>query len=135
MLFQEGGSLNLPACLVCLRLHWNTKESRIEVLRNASRRIECKQQSLWIAGVDEYSYGRSDIQKALAGIPAFQPWPWEGSTSFSALLSSGTACFSVAHIHLNKFGPKSSSLLGYLRTAGPKVYSRADGWSPSACCF
>jgi uncharacterized protein len=48
-------------------------ESRIDVLRNASRRIDFQQQSLWIAGVDEYSYGRSDLGKALAGIPASQP--------------------------------------------------------------
>jgi uncharacterized protein len=48
-------------------------EARIEVLRNASRRIDFQQQSLWIAGVDEYSYGRSDLRKALAGIPPSQP--------------------------------------------------------------
>jgi predicted MPP superfamily phosphohydrolase len=41
----------------------------IKVLRNASRRIDYKGESLWVAGVDEYSYGQSDISKALLNVP------------------------------------------------------------------
>jgi uncharacterized protein len=49
------------------------EKARIEVLRNTSRRIDYKGDSLWIAGVDEYSYGQSNIPKALLGIPSSQP--------------------------------------------------------------
>jgi predicted MPP superfamily phosphohydrolase len=49
------------------------EKAQIEVLRNTSRRIDHRGDSLWIAGVDEYSYGRSNIPKALFGIPSSQP--------------------------------------------------------------
>jgi predicted MPP superfamily phosphohydrolase len=49
------------------------EKAQIEVLRNTSRRIDYKGDSLWIAGVDEYSYGQSNIPKALYGIPSSQP--------------------------------------------------------------
>jgi predicted MPP superfamily phosphohydrolase len=42
---------------------------RIRVLRNASEKIENKGESIWVAGVDEYSYGQSDISRALKGVP------------------------------------------------------------------
>ncbi len=45
----------------------------IKVLRNSSGRIEHKSDSLWVAGVDEYSYGQSDIPKALKHVPSSQP--------------------------------------------------------------
>lgn len=45
----------------------------IRVLRNNSGRIEYKGHSLWVAGVDEYSYGQSDIPQALKHIPASLP--------------------------------------------------------------
>jgi len=49
------------------------EKAQIEVLRNTSRRIDYRGDSLWIAGVDEYSYGQSNIPKALFGIPSLQP--------------------------------------------------------------
>jgi uncharacterized protein len=45
----------------------------VEVLRNASSRVEHRGESLWLAGVDEYSYGQSDLSKALQGVPANAP--------------------------------------------------------------
>jgi len=45
----------------------------IRVLRNTSTRIGHGQQSLYVVGVDEYSYGQSDLDKALQGIPESTP--------------------------------------------------------------
>jgi len=45
----------------------------IKVLRNASSRLDHRGYSLWLAGVDEYSYGQSDLSKALRGIPEGSP--------------------------------------------------------------
>jgi predicted MPP superfamily phosphohydrolase len=45
----------------------------IRVLRNASSRIEYQGKSFWLAGVDEYSYGQSDLDKALRGVPSNLP--------------------------------------------------------------
>jgi uncharacterized protein len=46
---------------------------QINVLRNASARIDLKGDSLWIGGVDEYMYGQSDIQRAMRDVPRPQP--------------------------------------------------------------
>ncbi|MCI0721570.1 MAG: metallophosphoesterase [Acidobacteria bacterium] len=45
----------------------------IQVLRNASARVDYRGQSLWLSGVDEYSYGQSDVAKALHGLPSTAP--------------------------------------------------------------
>ncbi|PYV43139.1 MAG: hypothetical protein DMG06_11800 [Acidobacteria bacterium] len=47
--------------------------AQIKVLRNSAERIDFKGDSLWIAGVDEYSYGQSDIPKAMREVPLSQP--------------------------------------------------------------
>jgi predicted MPP superfamily phosphohydrolase len=47
--------------------------SRINVLRNSSAKIDLKGESLWIAGVDEYMYGQSDIARAIRDVPRSQP--------------------------------------------------------------
>lgn len=49
------------------------KKAHIEVLRNASARIDLRGEGLWIAGVDEYMYGESDIPAAMMEIPRLQP--------------------------------------------------------------
>jgi len=49
------------------------ERSQINVLRNASAKIDLKGESLWIAGVDEYMYGQSDIAKAIRNVPRSQP--------------------------------------------------------------
>ena len=49
------------------------EKAQIKVLRNSSERIDLKGDSLWIAGVDEYSYGQSDIAKAIREVPLSQP--------------------------------------------------------------
>ena len=49
------------------------EKAQIRVLRNSSERIDFKRDSLWIAGVDEYSYGQSDIPKAMREVPLSQP--------------------------------------------------------------
>ena len=41
----------------------------IQVLRNASARVNRRGQSLWLSGVDEYSYGQSDLARAFEGTP------------------------------------------------------------------
>src|SRR2546426_1379228 len=46
---------------------------QINVLRNASARIDLKGDSLWIGGVDEYMYDQSDIQRAMRDVPQRQP--------------------------------------------------------------
>jgi hypothetical protein len=45
----------------------------IRVLRNTSARIDNRGDSLWLTGVDEFSYGQSDLDKALTGIPDSLP--------------------------------------------------------------
>jgi predicted MPP superfamily phosphohydrolase len=45
----------------------------IRVLRNASSRVDFRGESLWLIGVDEYSYGQSDLSKALKGVPESVP--------------------------------------------------------------
>jgi predicted MPP superfamily phosphohydrolase len=49
------------------------KKVQIEVLRNASARIDLGGDSLWIGGVDEYIYGQSDIPEATKDVPRSQP--------------------------------------------------------------
>jgi uncharacterized protein len=49
------------------------EKSGIRVLRNASARIDHRAESLWLVGVDEYSYGQSDLAKALKGVPKAAP--------------------------------------------------------------
>ena len=41
----------------------------IQVLRNASARVDRRGQTLWLSGVDEYSYGQSDLTRAFEGLP------------------------------------------------------------------
>lgn len=45
----------------------------IEMLRNASAQIQRFGQTLWVTGVDEYSYGQSDLALALKGLPPSAP--------------------------------------------------------------
>ena len=45
----------------------------IQVLWNASARVNRRGQSLWLSGVDEYSYGQSDLARAFEGLPATAP--------------------------------------------------------------
>ena len=49
------------------------QEVGIQVLRNASARVNRRGQSLWLSGVDEYSYGQSDLARAFEGLPATAP--------------------------------------------------------------
>lgn len=52
---------------------WTLRNAGIEVLRNESSRLDSQGHSLWLAGVDEYSYGQSDVSKALQGLPENAP--------------------------------------------------------------
>lgn len=49
------------------------ERAEIQVLRNASSKVVNRGESLWLVGVDEYSYGQSDLKKALKGIPSLAP--------------------------------------------------------------
>ena len=49
------------------------ERANIRVLRNGSGCVEHGGEKLWVAGVDEYSYGRSDIPRALRNVPGFHP--------------------------------------------------------------
>ena len=45
----------------------------IQVLRNTSAAVSRRGQTLWLSGVDEYSYGQSDLARAFEGLPSAAP--------------------------------------------------------------
>lgn len=49
------------------------KKTGIPILRNQVQKIECRKQSFWIAGLDEWWYGQPDIAKMLKKISDKNP--------------------------------------------------------------